>query len=103
MLPPDQLSVPDKEDLRHRILFVHRKRNDILVLAVTVRNLLPLADLLDTSYQISSFCSILKAHFFRCFLHFFRFFCGALCRGFCFLFGSRLFSELIDRFLKISV
>ena len=25
MLPPDQLSVPDKEDLRHRILFVHRK------------------------------------------------------------------------------
>ena len=89
MIPSNQLAITHKKHLNNCILFsqikafIHITRYDISVFFSICCNLLPLADLLDTSYQISSFCSILKAHFFRCFLHF--------------------FSELIDRFLKISV
>ena len=70
MLPPDQLSVPDKEDLRHRILFVHRKRNDILVLAVTVRNLLPLADPAHAVDQITVLRRLLEPHLLSRLRHF---------------------------------
>ena len=70
MLPPDQLSVPDKEDLRHRILFVHRKRNDIFVLAVTVRNLLPLADPAHAVDQITVLRRLLEPHLLSRLRHF---------------------------------
>ena len=70
MLPPDQLSVPDKEDLRHCILFVHRKRNDILVLAVTVRNLLPLADPAHAVDQITVLRRLLEPHLLSRLRHF---------------------------------
>ena len=89
MIPSNQLAITHKKHLNNCILFsqikafIHITRYDISVFFSICCNLLPLADLLDTSYQISSFCSILKAHFFRCFLHF--------------------FSKLIDRFLKIPV
>ena len=48
MVSADQLAVTDKKYLYHRVAVIRRQRNNILVLAVRVRNLLLLCDLSDT-------------------------------------------------------
>ena len=48
VIPSDQFSIPDKKHLYDRIPVVCCKRNNILVLAVIVRDLLFLRDLFHT-------------------------------------------------------
>ena len=76
MLAAHQLAVPDKKDLddtvRVRILLFHRDSKDIPVLTDTIGHFLFLGDLLYILQQISPADRLLKAHLFRCLLHFFR-------------------------------
>ena len=48
MVSADQLAVTDTKYLYHRVAVIRRQRNNVLVLAVRVRNLLLLCDLSDT-------------------------------------------------------
>ena len=48
MVSADQLAVTDKKYLHHRVAVIRRQRDNVLVLAVRVRNLLLLCDLSDT-------------------------------------------------------
>lgn len=48
MVSADQLAVTDKKYLYHRVAVIRRQRDNVLVLAVRVRNLLLLCDLSDT-------------------------------------------------------
>ena len=48
VISADQLAVADKKYLHHRVAVIRRQRDNVLVLAVRVRNLLLLCDLSDT-------------------------------------------------------
>ena len=70
MLPADQLAAPDEKDLHHRVVFIPRQGDDVLVLSVAVRDLLLLCHLLHAVVQIPIADRILKFQIFRRFLHF---------------------------------
>ncbi len=52
MLPADQLAVPHEKDLHHGVRLILGQRQNILVLAVAVRDLLLLRHALDTVVEI---------------------------------------------------
>lgn len=70
MLPADQLAVPYKKHLYHRIVFILRKGDDILILPVAVGNFLLLGHLFHTVVQIPVTDCLLKLQVFRSLLHF---------------------------------
>ena len=69
MLPPDQLAATYKKDLHHRVVFIPRQSDDVLILPVAVRNLLLLGHLLHAVVQIPVTDRILKFQIFRRLLH----------------------------------
>ena len=71
MLPADQLAVPDKKHLNHRVPAVAGQRDNILVLPVTVRNFLLRGNLLHTVIQIPVTDCILKFKGIGSLLHIF--------------------------------
>jgi len=71
MLSSDEFSRTDKENLRHRILLIHRQGDHILVLTVTVGDLLALADPADVVDHIPVFLGFLKIHRLGFLHHFF--------------------------------
>ena len=62
VFPSDQLAGTDKENLRHRILLVHRQGNHIFVLAVAVCDFLPFSDSPDMVDHIPVLHRLLIIH-----------------------------------------
>ena len=69
MLPADQLSSPDEENLHHGVVLIPRQSDDILILSVAVRDLLLLGYLLHAVVQIPVSDRLLKIQSFRGLLH----------------------------------
>ena len=60
MLPADQLAVPHEKDLHHGVRLILGQRQNILVLAVAVRDLLLLRHAFDTVVEIPVPYSLLE-------------------------------------------
>lgn len=69
MLPSDQLAVPHKKHLYHRIIIILGKGDNILILTVAVRDFLFLRHLLHTVIQIPESDRFFKIQIFRSLLH----------------------------------